>query len=152
MLRAFDDGSEVLYGMSTTYSVISYKASELPKEYEALIFSRWLRSFRYGNKFLRSSDPAPYYKNYHLYLENLLKKPDSIIRLAVLTDDHDVVLGFSVVREDVLDYVHVQVNHRKHGIAKKLVPETITTTSHMTDLAKGIWQKKYKDIKFNPFA
>lgn len=138
--------------LNPTYSIISYPAKDLPEAYTALIFSRWLRSFRNGNPFIKKADPGGYYKHYHAYIENLLSKPDSVVRLAVLSDDHDVALGFSVVREDVLDYVHVQVNHRRQGIAKKLVPPGITTISHTTQLALGIWQEKYKEIKFNPFA
>lgn len=135
-----------------TYSVISFKGAELPAAYRPLIFSRWLRSFRFGVAYIKKTDPTEYYKKYHQFIELLLSKPDSTVRLAVLTDDHDVVLGFSVSREDVLDYVHVQVDHRKNGIAKKLVPKNITTATHMTQLAQGIWQAKYKQLKFNPFA
>ena len=138
--------------MSASYQVIVYPAKDLPEQYTALIFDNWLRSFRNGNEFIKKANPADYYKHYHLYIENLLKKPDSVVRLAVLSDDHDVVLGFSVSREDVLDYVHVKVDHRRHGIARKLVPENITTISHTTRLATDIWQEKFKHIKFNPFA
>lgn len=135
-----------------TYSVIAFKSTELPESYGGLIYARWLRSFRFGNPFLKKSSPADYYKHYHKYIEILLSKPGSITRLAVLSDEHDVVLGFSVCREDVLDYVHVQVNHRRHGIARKLVPDNITTISHTTNLATDIWQDKFKHIVFNPFA
>lgn len=139
--------------MSATYSVIVYPSAELPELYIPLIYSRWLRSFRLGNEWLKKATAADYYKHYHAYIENLLKKPGSVTRLAVLSDDHDVVLGFSICREDVLDYVHVQVDHRKTGIARKLIPENITTISHTTRLAIDIWQEKYKDkLKFNPFA
>jgi GNAT superfamily N-acetyltransferase len=135
-----------------TYSIISFKGSELPEKYTSLIFSRWLRSLRYGNTLFKRITPNDYYKTYHQFIENLLKKPGCIIRLAVLSDDHDVVLGFSVSREDVLDYVHVQADYRKIGIAKKLIPEGVTTFSHITTTALNIWQPKYKHIKFNPFA
>lgn len=151
-ILAADDGSEVLRGNGTTYSIIAYPASKLPESFTALIFARWLRSFRFGNDWVKKTDPKEYYKHYHKYIEILLSKPDCVVRIAALSDDHDVVLGFSVVREDVLDYVHVQVDHRKQGIAKRLVPKGITTISHTTKLATGIWQDKYKHIKCNPFA
>lgn len=143
---------EVQIHSQPTYSILAFKAAELPKPYVGFIFSYWLKSFRHGNPFIKKANPGAYYKHYHTYIENLLNKPDSTIRLAVLSDDHDVVLGFSVVREDVLDYIFVQTNHRRQGIAKKLVPPGITTISHTTQLATRIWQKKYKEIKFNPFA
>lgn len=137
-----------------SYSVISYKTSELPKQYEAMVFSRWLRSLRNGAPWFEHIDSEAFYKNYHSYIENLMQKPDSLIKLAILTEDPDVVLGFSVSRENVLDYVHVQHEQRKQGIGSKLLPPMMTTMSHLTQLGMEIWQKrvKYKHLKFNPFA
>ncbi len=151
----------------STYSILEFKSSELPETYKALVFSKWLRSLRYGSPGFDKIQQDKYFDHYHLYIEMLLKKPDSIIRLAVLTDDNDVVLGFSASREDVLDYVHVHVDQRKQGIAKALIPKNITTTTHQTRVAleilcnnpkyKLIVKDEEKDpnricIYFNPFA
>lgn len=139
-----------------TYSVIVYPSAELPALYNALIYSKWLRSLRFGNPLFKKMESNEYYKNYHLYLENLLKKPDSVVRLAALTDDRDVVLGFAVSREDVLDYVHVHKDYRKIGIGSALFPKSTTTFTHITMTALKIWQEneRYKslNLKFNPFA
>jgi GNAT superfamily N-acetyltransferase len=150
-----------------TYSVITFKASELPEQYKALVFSKWLRSLRYGNPLFEKADSNEYYKNYHIFIENLFKKPDALVHLAVLTDDHDVVLGFSATREDVLDYVHVHRDMRRQGIAKKLIPSSINVFSHMTKIIGSILthNPKYKlrdpskmddpavrYFTFNPFA
>lgn len=141
--------------MASSFDVISFKGSKLPRKYEPLLFSRWLRSLRFGSPLYKKMPSKEYFDNYHKFIENLLIKPDAIVRLAVLTEDHDNVLGFSVCREDVLDYVHVHTNNRRVGIAKALVPENITTFSHLTGPALVIWQSpasKYKHLKFNPFA
>jgi ribosomal protein S18 acetylase RimI-like enzyme len=137
-----------------TYTVLSVKASELPEAYRPLIYSKWLRSLRFGNELFKKVDSDEYYANYQKYLENLMAKPDSLVRLAVLTDDKDVVLGFSVSREDVLDYVHVHTDHRRQGIGKAVLPKHFTTFTHLTFTATGIWRKnmKYRQLKFNPFA
>ncbi len=137
-----------------TYKVISFPSAKLPVEYKALVFSKWLRSLRYGNAIMEKVNQDEYFTNYHKFIENLLSKPDSIVRLAVLSDDHDVVLGFATSREDVLDYIHVHKDQRTQGIAKALMPDGITTFSHITKSAMEIWQKndKYKHLEFNPFA
>lgn len=139
---------------SPTYTIIEFKGSNLPIQYHPLVFSRWLRSLRFGNNNFRKIDSDVYYKVYHQFIEALLSKPDALVRLAVLSDDHDVVLGFSVSREDVLDYVHVQADYRKHGIGTALIPKGISTFTHLTLTVIGIWpnNEKYKDWKFNPFA
>ncbi len=136
------------------YSVVSYPAKELPEQYTSMVYSKWLRSLRFGNPVFKAIETDAYYRQYHAYLEMLMKKPDSLIKLAVLSDDHDVVLGFSVSREDVIDYIHVHKDHRRQGIAKKLLPPGITTMSHTTLTALQIWREnpKYKHLKFNPFA
>lgn len=135
-----------------SYSILVYPASELPEQYQSMIFSQWLRSLRFGNPFFKNIIALDFFRNYHAFLDNLMKKPSSQIRLAVLTDDHDICLGFCVSREDVLDYIHVQRDNRRIGIGTKLLPEGITAFTHITVVGKDIWQKKYKRWKFNPFA
>ncbi len=136
-----------------SYSIISFPASKLPDNYKALIFSKWLRSLRHGNPFFKKIDSFEFFKNYHKFIENLLAKPSSMIRLAVLSDDHDVVLGFAISREDVLDYIYVQNTHRNIKIGSHLLLPAITTFTHFTLSGLNIWQAKYKDVlKFNPFA
>lgn len=140
--------------MTDTVSIHKYHSKDLPPQYKSLVFSKWLRSLRFGNPIFEKINSDEYFKNYQIFIEKLLSKPDSLIRLAVLTDDRDVVLGFSVSREDVLDYIHVHKDHRKQGIGSLLVPEGTTTFSHITKTAIEIWQKipRYKKLKFNPFA
>lgn len=135
-----------------SYEVISFRAKELPRNYIALIYSRWLRSLRFGNPLFRHVSYHQYFKHYHVYIEKLLAKPDCIVNLAVLSDDHDIVLGFSIAREDVLDYLHVHTNNRHCGIGTSLIPMGITTFTHITAIWIEIWNKHYKQWKFNPFA
>ncbi len=146
--------TEPLKLVESYYSIISFSSKELPEKYVAMVYSKWLRSLRFGNPLFKAIDSNVYYNQYHHYIEILLCKPSSVTRLAVLSDDHDVALGFSVSREDVLDFVHVHKDQRKQGIAKKLVPAKTTTFSHITLTAIDIWRKnsKYKHLKFNPFA
>lgn len=136
-----------------SYTILSIPASELTNQYRPMIFSKWLRSLRFGNKLFREVPSADFFLNYHKYIENLLAKPDSLVRMAVLSDDHDIALGFSVSREDVLDYVHVHYDYRKIGVGTKLLPQKeITTITHLTLIGIDIWNSKYKHWKFNPWA
>lgn len=138
-----------------SYIVIALPASNLTDQYRPMIYSRWLRSLRYGNNLFKKISTNDYYKNYHAYVTNLMAKPDSLVKMAVLSDDHDVVLGFSVSREDVLDYIHVHSDFRRIGIARALFSDHYTTFTHLTSFAITIWQgkdSKYKHLKFNPYA
>lgn len=137
-----------------SYDVISFKSSELPKQYEALVFSKWLRSLRFGNPLFKNIETNAFYTQYHAFIVSLLKKPGSVTRMAVLSDDHDVALGFAINREDVLDYIYVQKEHRRIGIATKILPKNLTAFSHTTLVGIDIWRnnEKYRNLKFNPFA
>lgn len=135
--------------METTYSIIIYSGDQLPDNYKALIFSSWLRSLRYGNELFKKVDSKAYYETYHMFIERILDKPDTKVRLAALTDDHDVVLGFLVHRNEILDYVYVQKDIRKHGIATKLLPKGIKIYTHLTKTADLIL--KNSELIFNPF-
>lgn len=134
------------------YDIVIYRSCHLPESYKAFVFKAWLKSLRFGNQILNQMPSAEYYKQYHLYIERLLAKPDSQLRFAELSDDRDVILGFSVRREDVLDYIYVKGDFRRKGIGTALMPKKITTFTHLTKTAITIWQEKYKDLKFNPFA
>lgn len=94
---------------------------------------------------------SAYFLMYHKFIENLLQKPGCIVKLAVLSDDHDVVLGYSVSREDVLDYIFVQKESRGQKIATALIPQ-ITAFTHTTADWHPIWQSKYKECEFKPKA
>lgn len=141
-----DDAEEL-----ASYIILSYPAKELPHEYLGLIYSSWLRSLRNGNDAFKLIDAQAYYRHYHPYIGHILAHPDATIRMATLSDDKDVVLGFSVTRGQLLDYVWVQYDFRRLGIGKMLVPYDITTITHFTRTALTIWNNKYSYWKLNPF-
>ena len=133
------------------YKVIAYKGEKLPEQYRALVYSKWLRSLRYGNDYFRLIDSRSYFKVYHLFISKLLSQSDSVVHLAVLGDDYDVVLGFSVSRNNLLDYVHVHKDYRRTGIGTSLVPAGIDFITHITRQGMSFWNNRLKDAVFNPF-
>jgi GNAT superfamily N-acetyltransferase len=136
----------------SSYSIIAYQAPLLPKTYEALIYSKWLRSLKYGNEYFKLIESQAYFSAYHTYIHNIITRPDTEIRLAVLTEDPDVVLGFSVHRGPVLEYIHVHKDMRHQGIGTSLFPDGITTITHLTNIGTSIWANKYPHLSFNPFV
>lgn len=96
-------------------------------------------------------EQAHYYWAYEIYLQMIMKKPESITRLAVLTDEPDTVLGWCVTRDDKLDYVWVHRDQRNQGIAKSLVPKYITTFTHITKSGLKIWANKAPQLTYKPF-
>lgn len=149
----------------TTYKVIRFQASRLPEQYQNLVLSKFLRSLRYGNQYFSFIDAHPYFEMYGRYFKNVLQRPDAVIRLAVLSDDEDVVLGWSLIEAHTLHYVYVNKDNRKLGIGKSLTETNLPfdTITHLTAIGLSIWSSKFHNgvgpnilnkpkIVFNPFC
>lgn len=137
--------------LGPTYTVLRYE-KQIPLDYLNFVFSKWMRSYRFGNDFMKLVESDHYFKSYELYIANILARPNTVLRIAALSDNHDVALGFSVVRDHVLDYVHVHKDFRKQGMGKKLVPPGIIAFTHLTKTGMKLWPTRMPRAKFTPFA
>jgi len=122
---------------------------------EAFILSTWLKGLLYGGDQVYRRIPKDiYFSNQHKLIERILTSPQAEIRLAVLKEDPDVILGYSVYRvlesAFVLDWVFVKKEWRGVGIAKSLMPPIVTAVTHLTRIGAGILEKNPKVI-FNPY-
>ena len=140
-------------GQLAAYVVRTFLGSHVPEGYIANVYSKWLRSLRHGNDYFRLIQPAgSYYTQYRRYIASVLARADCVVHIAVLADDHDVILGFSVSHGNVLDYVHVHKDNRRLGIGTKLIPAGVDTITHLTKTGLTIWANKHSHLRFNPFA
>lgn len=135
----------------STYSVISFPASKLPLSYQNFVKSKWKRTLRHGNDYFKLTDSDAFFENYERFINHLFARPNSVIRLAVLTDDPDVALGFSFIEGDILHYVYVQHEQRNRGVGRSLVPVKISIITHLTKSGLSIWHNKLRHAVFNPF-
>lgn len=136
-----------------SYDVVVYRAAELPARYQGLVYSAWVNSFWTSNRdFRKKFDKNRLQKELRMHIEKVIfTRPDCLIRLAILSDKTDTVLGFSVSREDVLDYVYVKGPERRHGIGSSLLPKPLNAYTHSTYYSRKILKdEKYKHIRFKP--
>lgn len=124
---------------------------ELPTEARNYVLASWLRSLRHGNDYFKIIDSDSYYKAYENYIKRLLMTDSCLVRFAALSDQLDVLLGFSVSRGTTLDYVFVKKDFRGIGIGKRLTPKDITHVTHLTKTGMAIWVEMDRPWKFNPF-
>lgn len=144
--------------MENSYSIIEMKtAGPLFEPYKALVLATWLNSMKHGNDFFGLADSKTYYEVYSKVILSLLKRSETRARLAVLSDDKDVVVGWTVFDGKVLHFIYVirggkeEEGGRHQGIATSIFPEGVEMFTHITKIGKAIWKKKYKELKFNPF-
>lgn len=132
-----------------------YRVFVCPKErlyiYQNMIIFRWKKALRKDNPFFAMIDPVGFGEWYDYYIPAVIKRPDCKVRLAVLGDDEDVALGFSVSRGPVLDFVHVHKDQKGLGIGQNLIPNGIESFTHLTTHGKRLWKQHYPCWKFNPF-
>lgn len=133
-----------------SYSVLQLPSTDLPGELINLIRSKWMRSLRYGHDLYKLMSPPEYYDWCQGDIDDRLGDMNTNVRFAVLTDDHDVVLGFSVYCCEVLYYVYVHKDNRRLGISKFLIPSEVTHFTELTKTGMFLW-KKYKRLNYNPF-
>lgn len=136
----------------SSYTVLTFPAAQLPKAYEAMIFNKFLLSLRYSNEFFKLIEQKAYFKAYEDFIRRLMYRPDCFVRLAVLSDDHDVVLGWCLTEPNCVHYVYVNRENRRLGIAKSLIKDPFETFTHLTKTALLLWSSKFPEAKFNPFV
>lgn len=83
----------------------------------------------------------------------LFDSPKTAVMVACLPDDPDTILGYSVLSADfqTVHFVYVKDKWRKHGIARKLVPQHPTAVTHLTKTGLQLMPKLNSAV-FNPFA
>ncbi len=113
-----------------------------------LIYTSWLKGLRFGNNWFELIDKDAYYENYQKVLDRVFSKPTIKIIIACLKDDPEIILGYSVSEPGILHWVYVKTLWRKLGIAKDLIPQDITTVTHITKIGAAI---KPARIVFDPF-
>lgn len=131
------------------YKIISYPAIELPKELLPLIIAPFLNSLRYGNDLFKLIDQEAYYEAYKRYIDSLLSRTFSVVRLAQLDDD--TMLGWSLSENKTVHYVWVKKEARRQGIGKSLLPQDFDTMTHVTRVVLNIWPTKFPQVRLNPF-
>lgn len=116
------------------------------------IYATWLKGLRFGNDTFGQIDQTIYFDKYHEVIEKILHLPTTVVAVACLKDERDVILGYSILGyPKTLHYVHVKQAWRRFGIGTMLVPKDLDTTTHVTKVGWSILKKKYPKVIFNPF-
>lgn len=131
--------------INNTYLIRDYRPED-----KAFIMSTWLRGLYYGNQFYALMEKNTFMDVYKQVLEALLQR--SIVKVACLVEDQDVILGYIVLSNDVntIHWVFIKQAFRKQGIAKSLTPKNARVYSHFSDL--GLSLAKKLNYVFNPFS
>lgn len=136
----------------SSYKILTLSGSDdALNPYRSMIYSDFLKSLRFGNEWYGLIDSDSYYLAYGKVLTHLLYQPGSKVMLAVLTDEPDTCLGWSLSNDKKFHYCFVKSDQRCKGIGRSLMPKTFDQVTHLTRIGQAIRKSKFSDIVFNPF-
>ena len=137
------------------YKLLTFSGSDPAlSPYKNMIYSYFMSSLRSGNSWFKEIEATVYKDVYHRVIESLLSRSLSTIRLAVLPDDPDTCIGWSLSEnEKTVHYVFVKsgIDARRRGIGTDLLPKDFETLTHLTKNGICLWKNKFPQAKFNPF-
>lgn len=116
------------------------------------VLATFLRGLYYGESFFSRVPKAVFFDRYKLVAQALVEDANTILRVACLPEDPDVILGYSLCSNngETLYWVFVKTTWRKHGIARSLMPSHIKYVAHLTRLGDSLLYK-LPGAEFNPF-
>lgn len=116
------------------------------------IISTFLKALYYGDSWFSSIPKDVFMDNYKLVAQSLMQGANTVVKVACLPEDPDVILGYSILSADfqVIHFVYVKRHWRFRGIATALTPRHPTAVTHMTTQALPLMSKLSPAI-FNPF-
>lgn len=115
------------------------------------IMATIMRGLYYGESWFSEIPKSVFMGNYHKTVEALLAKDTTLVLIAALKEDPEIILGYSILTPttDAIHFVFVKKSWRGIGIAKALVPDNFKIATHLTKTGLSIIRKK--GIAFIPF-
>jgi predicted DNA-binding protein YlxM (UPF0122 family) len=114
-----------------------------------LLFASWRNSIWFDAHPAELKPNPVFYRIMTKKINNMLRNPETEIRIACLADDCDEIKGYSVFCSNILEFVYVKLDYRHQGIATLLSKGFSSITKPMTKIGKAIADKKNLKIKEN---
>ncbi len=115
------------------------------------IYATMLRGLYHGCELYGLIEKEAFYSNYEQVLAKLLLKPVLELKIACLTLEPEVILGYALAEPGVLHFVYIKSPFRGQNIAKQLLASCseIRFVTHLTKSGNAIRLKK--GWVYNPF-
>ncbi len=138
--------------MATDTHAGIYEIRDFKEDDRKFIKATFLKGLYFGDSWYSLIPNAIFVDNYTKVADALLSSPNTIVKVACLKDDADVILGYSILGHQfsTVHWVFVKSAWRKGGIGRALVPLRPDTVTHLTALGKSL-MSKIETASFNPF-
>lgn len=133
---------EIFLKVETIQSVKMVSIRDFHSEDNNFIYATWLHSIHANNN-NPNLNRAKSMMNMHKRITEILAQPDTVIKVACLDDAADVILGYAIYQDKKLWWVYIKKAWREMGIAKKLIPQDITSCAFLTKIGKIVKPKTW---------
>ena len=90
---------------------------------KSYVYSTWLKCYKHESDFGKKIHPSQFFYWHQKVIDRILDQPDSVISVACLSDNEDVIVGYLVYQDQskpVLHFCYIKPSFRLMGIAKQL--------------------------------
>ena len=113
------------------------------------IYATWLRGLYYGDTWFSEIPKQIFMENYHNIITSILNNPATTVLVMCLKEDHEVVVGYAIIKPGALVWMFIKKAWRGMGLARELVPIDTKSVTHLTKIGLAITRKR--GWAFNPF-
>jgi GNAT superfamily N-acetyltransferase len=110
----------------------------------AFIYSTWRNALWYAKR-RAPSDADAFYKALSEEISRILKGLGTRVNIACLSDDPDMLLGWSVIQDGRLEFVYVKRDYRGKGIGRLLCKGFKSFDPPETKIGKSLVEKFLKE-------
>lgn len=130
-----------------------YEIRDMKIEDTNFIMATFMNGLYYGDSWFSQIPKKIFTDNYSKVAEAFVSTKNTVIKVACLKEDVDVIIGYSILslNYQTIHFVYVKEAWRNKGIAKSLTPRYPIAVTHMTALGR-ILLPKLEGAVFNPFA
>lgn len=129
-----------------------YDIRDVQDNDKPFIMATLLRGVYFGDPYYTRMPKDRFMRAYKVLAEAAVDNKLVNIKVACLKEDHDVIIGYSILSKDyqAIVWAFVKKNWRKRGIGRTLVPQHPSVCTHLTITGEKLLNK-YPGLVFDPF-
>ena len=123
----------------------------------ALVYSTWLRSYRFNSNFAKKLSNKVYYEWHHKVIERLFGR-GAFCLMACDASDNNIVFGYLVGERsgigNIIHFIYIKKAFRGLGIMRQLLSASglsFNIFSHYTEFCDE-YLKKHEGMEYNPYV
>jgi hypothetical protein len=120
-----------------------------PEGDSGFIYASWRNALWFDDKIRDERLAHSFFSKASKAIKAVLAYPTLSVRIACLQDDHNLIVGYSVLVGDHMDWIYVKIDYRNKGIGRLLSRGVKTYSDPQTTIGKAILASHHLSLKEN---